>query len=578
MRPLLLILFWLLLPAYGYGLDLDLEIEIDIEGWDRRLEGNIRSFLSIEQEQERESLTASRLRFLHARAEKEIRNALRPFGYFKPQINAQLQQNGQKFRAIYQVKPGPLIHLRQVEFQIQGEGKDDPLIAYDFPLVEGDVLDQVSYEKAKQSLLSQVVELGYIDARYSVHQVRVDMDHYQASIILQLDTGKPYRFGEIRVTQDFMDAEFLARYPDFKPGDPFSHEKLLTLQSNLIDSEYFSQVDVLTLREQTEGDQVPIEVVLSPSKRARYRIGLGYSTDTGPRISLDWHRRRIGQNGHHMLTEMRLSEANKTIKSEYVIPLERPAKDSLSAAVTLENFTTDSRTGDIALLNVTKTKALDNDWRRSLGLDYSYERFLVGDQKDRAVLLVPNVLWSRIKSDEQRITQRGHRMEIRIEGAADQILSSISYLQLFNNNKLIYGFSDGDWRLLARTRLGATLTDDLLELPASKRFFAGGDNTVRGYLLDELGPKNENGEVIGGRYLAVVSVELERHVSGNWSAALFYDAGNAFDPDYASEVESSAGFGVRWHSPVGPVRFDLAFRINADDPGGRLHVVVGPQL
>ncbi|MEN8167616.1 MAG: autotransporter assembly complex family protein [Pseudomonadota bacterium] len=576
MRPLLLILFWLLLPAYGYGLEI--EIEIEIEGWDRGLEANIRSFLSIEQEKARKGLTASRLRFLHARAEKEIRNALRPFGYFKPRINAQLQQNGQKFRAIYQVEPGPLIRLRQVEFQILGEGKDDPLIEYDFPLMEGDILDQVSYEQAKQNLLSQVVEQGYIDARYSVHQVRVDMDQYQASIMLQLDTGKPYRFGEIRVTQDFMNPEFLARYLDFKPGDPFSHEKLLTLQSNLINSEYFSQVDVLTLREQTAGDQVPVEVVLSPSKRTRYRIGLGYSTDTGPRITLDWHRRRIGQNGHRMLTELRLSQKQSTLKSEYVIPLERPSKDSLSYGASLENIETDTHSSDIILLNITRTKALDNHWRRTLGLDYSYERFLVGDQEDLSFILAPNVMWSHIKADEQKIIQRGHRLDFRIEGAADQLLSNTNYLQASSNGKLIHGFGGGDWRLLARTQLGTTLADELQDLPASKRFFAGGDNSVRGYAFDELGPKDEDGEVIGGRYLAVASVELERHISGNWGAALFYDAGNAFDPEYVSGIESSAGIGVRWHSMVGPVRFDLAFRINADDPGGRLHVVVGPEL
>lgn len=574
MRPFFLIILWLLLPGYGYGIDVD----VKVKGLNRRLETNVRNFLSIEQEKRREGLTASRVRFLHTRAESEIRDALRPFGYFRPQTDARLKQNEQQFEAIYKIEPGPLMYLTRVEFKILGEGRDDPSINRNFPLAEGDVLDQVRYENAKQSMLSAVVELGYLNARFIVHQLLVDMDNDEAAIILHLDTAKRFRFGEVRFTQDFMNPEFLARYLDFEPGDLFNHRKLLNLQSHLIDTDYFSQVDVLTLREEADGDQVPVEIILSPGKSTRYRIGLGYSTDEGPRISLDWHRRRIGQNGHNMLTEIRLSEANSLIRSEYVIPSERPSKDFLSAAVKLENFDTDSRTSDIALVDLSKTKALENDWRRRLSLDYSYERFLVGDQKDIATLFAPSVLWSRIMADERRIMQRGHRMEFRIEGTIDEILSTTSYLQVFNSSSLIHGFDEGNWRLHASTRLGATLTDDLLDLPASKRFFAGGDSTVRGYTLDELGPMDEDGTVVGGRYLAVATVELERRVIGNWSTALFYDVGNAFDPDYPSQAESSAGIGVRWHSPVGPVRFDLAYRLDPDDHGVRLHVAIGPEL
>jgi translocation and assembly module TamA len=122
------------------------------------------------------------------------------------------------------------------------------------------------------------------------------------------------------------------------------------------------------------------------------------------------------------------------------------------------------------------------------------------------------------------------------------------------------------------------LAQDLLELPASKRFFAGGDNSVRGYDLDELGPKDDEGNVIGGRYLAVLSLELERRIVGKWSAAVFLDAGNAFDPDYDTDLEYGAGFGVRWHSPVGPIRVDLAAGLSAENVEPRLHIVVGPEL
>ena len=571
---LLLLLSGLLLPVAAHALNLSVEIK----GLQGEVADNARAFLSIEQEKSRAGLSVSRLRLLHKKAPQEIRKALQPFGYFKPQITADLQEDGQTFRAVYEVAVGPQIRLSAVDIQILGEAGEDPSFHVDFPLAVGDVLNQAVYEKAKQALLAKAIENGYLDVSYRLHQVLVDMQTYQAQIKLHLDTGRHFRFGEVRFVQDVMNPQFLARYLRFQPGDPFSHEKLLNLQSDLIDSEYFSQVEVLTLRDQAEGDQVPIDVICTPNKRDRYRIGLGYSTDTGPRITLDWKRRRFGPNGHRLGSELRLSKPHSTFKTEYLIPLERPSKDSLSFGFSLDRFDTDSRKGTLALVNAKHSVELENGWRRALGLDYSYENYDVADQQDKAFLLVPNVQWTRLKTDGKSFIQRGKRLDLRIEGAHDRLLSSTSYLQMVTHDKYIYGFGGGKWRWLARTDLGVTWAKDLLELPASKRFFAGGDNSVRGFDLDELGPTDDEGQVIGGRYLAVASLELERRLVGKWSAAVFIDAGNAYDPDYNSDLAYGAGLGVRWRSPVGPIRVDLAAGLSADKVEPRLHIVVGPEL
>ncbi|MCP3997345.1 MAG: outer membrane protein assembly factor, partial [bacterium] len=175
-----------------------------------------------------------------------------------------------------------------------------------------------------------------------------------------------YRFGEVRFVQDVLDSEFLTRYLRFRPGDPFSHEQLLTLQSNLIGSEYFSHVEVRTMRDEAVGGRVPIEVVLTPDKPNRYRAGLGFSTDTGPRITLDWKRRRIGREGHRMLSELRLSAPHSSLKTEYIIPLERPSKDSLSFSAQGDHFDTDTRRGVRLLLNGSQSVEQENDWRRTI--------------------------------------------------------------------------------------------------------------------------------------------------------------------------------------------------------------------
>ncbi|MCU7904389.1 MAG: autotransporter assembly complex protein TamA [Candidatus Thiodiazotropha sp. (ex Epidulcina cf. delphinae)] len=574
MRHLIYIPFWVLIPFSVHGLD----VIVNVDGLEARLKDNVLAYLSVEREKKRDALNEARLRLLHDRAEAEIQAALRPFGYFKPTITASMQKTEQGFKLAYNVQPGPPIKLVEVDFQILGEGADDPQVESVFPMAPGEVLDQTLYEQAKQTRLANTIERGYLDARYTRHQLEVDLRRDTATISLHLDTGMRLRFGEVRINQDVMNAEFLARYVSFNAGDPFSQEGLLTLQGDLIDSEYFKQVEVVTRRDEREGNRVPVDVNLKPNKRNRYRIGLGYSTDTGPRLTLDWKNRRRGRNGHRMRSELQISQPLSSLSSEYVIPLERSTVDYVSFGASLEHFNSDTNQGNRALLSATHSVSLERGWRRSLGLEYSYEDFKVSDQEDSSHLLVPSVGWLRIKSDGKEIIRRGKRLEFRIEGAAESLLSSTRYLQLYANGKFIHGFGEGDWRLLSRLELGTIRADDLKGLPPSKRFFAGGDNTVRGFGYQGLGPKDENDEVIGGRYLAVGSLELDRHISGKWSGALFVDAGNAFDPDYDAETAYGVGFGVRWRSPVGPVRFDIASGSDGDERRLRLHIVVGPEL
>jgi translocation and assembly module TamA len=563
----------LLLPVSAYALDL----KVELQGLNKELATNARAFLSIEQEKDREGLTEPRLRLLNVKAPDEIRQALQPFGYFKPKIASELEKTDGGFIARYKIDPGPQVKLSQVDYRVTGEGAQDDKLPHTFPLAVGDALDLARYDKAKQSLLSQAYELGYLDAHYTEHEVRVDRAHYNAQIMLHLQTGLRFRFGEIRFRQDVMDPAFLARYLSFGAGDPYSHEKLLDLQSKLTDSEYFSQVEINARRDEVEGDRIPVDVLLKPNKRNRYRIGLGYATDTGPRLTLDWKKRRIGREGHRINSQLRLSRAESSLSSEYTIPLERPTLDYLSLGAAINYYDAKTNNGNRALISASHSIGLDKGWRRTLSLGYLYEDFEIGAQKDNARLLVPSVTWSRIKSSGGDTVRRGMHLELRVEGAADALLSSTSYFQLYTSDKFIRSLND-DWRVLARFELGATWANDLTKLPPSKRFFAGGDNSVRGFGYEALGPRDASDKVIGGRYLAVGSMELERHLSGKWSAAVFVDGGNAYDPDYHSEAAFGAGFGVRWRSPVGPIRFDVARGRYIDDTTWRLHVVLGPDL
>lgn len=573
MRHILYIVIALLLPASALAID----VTVRIEGLDRALEANARAFLSVEQDQSNGGLTRSRLRLLHKRAPQEIRQALQPFGYFEPTIESSINDEEGHYEVLYKVDAGPQVALEAVDFQVTGEGARERLLTADFPLAKGDGLDLARYDKAKQSRLSLALELGYLDAHYTVHEVRVDRQSNTARIKLLLETGMRFQFGEIRMSQEILDPEFLGRYLSFGAGDPYSQDKLLDLQSKLIDSEYFKQVEVNVRRDQVEGNRIPVDIELSPNRKNRYRIGLGYSTDTGPRMTLDWKRRRFGSKGHHMRSELRLSHPKRTLTSEYVIPLQRPVVDYLSFGATIEYFDRDTYEGNRTLLNASHSVGLERGWRRTLSLDYLYEDFIVGPQDHSARLLVPGVTWVRIKRDNSKFIYKGKRLELHLEGASDAVFSTTSYVQLYTTDKFIHGLNE-DWRVLVRLELGATWVDDIRDLPPSKRFFTGGDNSVRGFGFEKLGPRDENGQVIGGSHLAVGSLELERRLTGGWSAAVFVDGGNAYNSDYRAEAAYGAGLGIRWRSPVGPIRFDLARGHYLDERNWQLHVVLGPEL
>jgi len=191
-------------------------------------------------------------------------------------------------------------------------------------------------------------------------------------------------------------------------------------------------------------------------------------------------------------------------------------------------------------------------------------------------LLIPGVSWTRIDADSRIYTTRGSRLALSLQGAARGVLSNTSFAQADLQAKVIRSFGTGN-RLIVRGEAGATYVSDFSRLPVSLRFFAGGDNSVRGYAYRSLGPTDASGAVIGGRYLLVGSVEYDRRIVGNWGAAVFYDAGNAFNSRPAS-LKRGAGVGLRWRSPVGMVRIDLASALSEPGHPLRLHISIGPDL
>jgi translocation and assembly module TamA len=560
-----------------------LKLEVEVTGVEGEQQQNVLALLGIYQERNDEDLSVARMLALHRRAPDQIRDALAPFGLYRVTVEDALNEpaaDGGQWVASYRIDPGPAVKVASIDYQIIGEGAENPAFPKQFPMQVGDVLLHSAYEKAKNQITLAASTEGYLDAALVRHSVLIDPVAYEALIEFQMDTGPKYYLGRVQFEQDLLDDRYLQKFVRFKPGTVYDPGRLLTLQGLLLGMEYYDSVEVVPLRDQADSNRViPIKVIAHRNKANKYRVGVGFATDIGPRFSLDYQRRYIGRRGHKLKSEIQISPTIQSILAEYRIPFRNPVQDYILIRPEIYSFDTASRQGDLFKVTAAHSVLTKGGWRRNIGIDYRYEDYEVADaDSDIFNGLVPHISWSKTKADDPLNTRNGFRLRYLVQGTAGGVLSQTSWLSGSVSYKKIKSFGE-DFRLIARTDLGATLAASIEEVPASQRFFAGGDNSIRGWGLDVLGPHDAtSNQTTGGRYLAVGSLEVERRIKGNWSGALFTDFGNAFDPALSNAWEQSAGLGIRYATPIGPVRIDFAYALTKDPGGVRLHFGLGPDL
>jgi translocation and assembly module TamA len=202
---------------------------------------------------------------------EKVRRAMEPFGYYQSRIEVSLEtlQDG-VYRLDVRVEPGPPVHVTSVKVEIHGPGSEEQKLKdllSTFPIREGDILRHDRYEQAKQALKAKALELGYLDADFAAHEIRVSLAERKAAINLVFETGPQYRFGEAAFTGDLTyPKSFLRRYLAFKPGEVFSSLKIARTQLNFINSDRFAEVTVIARKEEAEDLRVPVRVNLIPSK------------------------------------------------------------------------------------------------------------------------------------------------------------------------------------------------------------------------------------------------------------------------------------------------------------------------
>ncbi len=554
-------------------------VDVQITGIDSTLQTNVRLFLSIEQQKDDDLMSEGRLRRLNKDAPQEIKQALQPYGYYRPEIESKLTQSTpDHWQARYSIDPGPPLPIGEFNFTLSEAMRNDPkfqALIQKQPLHKGGTFNHLKYEEFKNNLATLASERGYFNANFVEHRVEIDLDAYEARIYLHYDGGTRYRFGEVHFHQDVLDPELLNRYIPFDQGDPYTLDRMIDFQQGLNDSDYFQTVEVSPEQPNPDSDEIPIDVKLTPRKRHRFTLGLGYGADTGARASFGWEMPRLNRKGHRLDTEAKVSEIGESLVVHYRVPVLNPRTDQLVYSAGVVNETTDETYSSIRTIGVSLSRGR-GDWRETLALNYEQEKYIIADEANESTLLMPGVSWSRTWGNNFINVFDGLRFDIGVRGASKKVISDTDFVQASGGLKSIVSIGYGN-RIITRGTLGTTWTQEFDQLPTSVRFFTGGSQSVRGYAYNSLGPVDANGKVVGGKNLLVGSIELEHSLNGKWGVALFYDAGNAID-SFNDKLERGAGFGIRWKSPVGPVRVDLASALSRNGHPWRLHINIGPDL
>lgn len=552
-------------------------VEVTLDGLSPALTKSVLAGLDVEAEAQRKRVSPARIRRAHNAAPQQIRAALEASGYYRAAVEPSLTGGPEVWQARYRVARGEPLRVSALDLTLSGPVEDDTVALAAvpaFPLQVGGRLRHARYEAGKRALLDTLREFGYLDVAFAIHRVDVDLDAYTARVTLAVDSGARYRFGQLSLPDTVVDEALLRRYGAPQAGDPYRMARLLDYQGALADSGYFTGVDVQPGSRNRQTHTVPVAVQLTPRPRSAYSAGVGFATDSGPRLRASHQRRYVNPRGHSLDNTLLLSR-NTRLSSQYRIPLADPRSEQLTLGAAAGRQDTASVRSDSLTLQTALIHRLGIG-RRTLGLDFLVERFDTGSDEATSALLIPSVSWQGTRSDDPLWPHGGWRLEATLRGAMAGLLSDLSFAQALATAKYVRGLGR-DQRLLVRMDVGSSWVDGFAELPASLRFFAGGDQSVRGYDFQKLGPRDSGGDVVGGRHLFVASLEYEWMFAGNIGGALFFDAGNAFDGTRLN-LERGVGMGFRWRAPIGAVRVDIASAISEPGTPLRLHITVGPDL
>ncbi len=549
-------------------------------------------------------LSDGELSRLLAAAELDTRELLGAMGYFSPDVR--LVRDGAGIgtlsrRVTLTVLPGAPTTIAQINLEFTGAIGEDAAanalrqqIEAGSPLRPGMRFTQVAWDAAKQQALRQLSAHRYPTAQLSPGtQADIDEPAQRARLMIRLDSGPAYKLGGMQISGlQRHDAALVSRLARLSPGTDYNQLQLVQAQQRIADSGYFDSVYISL---DTSGDPAaaPVLVQVREARLQKLVLGIGASTDSGPRLSAEHTHHKVPWIGWRAVSKLSLQRDLRALGAELTAPPDADNWRWVTAAQTqneqLGDFTVQSQR-----LRGGRSQASER-------IDRTY--FLQYDRADTASAnaslpvtaqtLAANYTFTLRNFDSLPFPSSGWGLGVELGGGSTLGNSREPFARFVGRwrsyrtfgastsaspDNAGIGARRGQGRLVLRAELGAVLAKAGVSLPSTQLFLTGGDTSVRGYGRHDIGVTLPTGQTTAGRYLASSGVEWQQPIRSNglltdWEGAVFVDAGAVADRPADLHAKVGVGAGVRWKSPIGPLQIDLAYGVAVKQL--RLHMNVG---
>lgn len=561
-------LFWQPLAWAEHGVDLQIN---GIK--DKKLDENVRIYVDAIEKEERDGSE-----HYQELVRQAVNKGLRAFGYYENSVSFTLKNRTKpnKPQLIAHVNVGKPVRIAATDVVIEGDAKGDP----EFTKLEtqvpkaGTILNHETYDDYKSKLQQLALTRGYFDAEFINSRLEVMPSTYQAWWKLNFDSHKRYHYGQINFLHAQIREEYLHNMLNIKSGEDYLLNDLSTLNNNYSSTNWFSSVLLQPhLKEETK--TVDLDVLLYPRKKNIMSVGIGYSTDVGPRLQWSWTKPWINDRGHSVRSNIYLSSPKQTIELTYKQPLlKNPLNYYYEYSAGFENENKNDTKTTASTFAALRYWNHPTGWQYSLGLRVRHDSFTQADISDKTLLLYPTASLTRTRLRGGAFPDWGDSQRITVDLGRKLWLSDVDFFKIQGSTAWIRTYAQNH-RFLTRLEVGILNTANIHRIPPALRFFAGGDRSVRGYGYKKISPKDRNGKLIGGSRLLTGSVEYQYQVYQDWWLATFVDSGlaaNSFNPN---ELRYGTGVGVRWASPVGAIKFDIATPVHDKDNSKNIQFYIG---
>ncbi|ERF79124.1 autotransporter assembly complex protein TamA [Gallibacterium anatis] len=511
-------------------------------------------------------------------ASKTIDEALRAVGYFNSKIDYQFvpQPNAKQDLLIANVALDEPVKIAEIQVQLLGDAeKDENFLALQKQVPQlGTVLNQGVYDDYKAELEKVALAKGFFDYQFLTHRLAILPSAHEAYWQLAFDSGKRYRYGNIRFQGSQIREDYLRNILAIQSGDPYLINDLSELSTDLSASNWFKSVLVQPNIDK-QSKKVDLDVLVQPRLKNSYEIGIGYGTDVGPRLQFGWNKPWINSRGQSFSSNFYISDPKKTIEATYKIPLlKQPLNYYYEISTGYEEEKKNDTDTSGLTLAILRYWNRETGWQNSFGVRARYDNFTQANVSNRTLLIYPTAGFNRTRVRGGLFPYWGDSQKITLNWGNKAVGSDVDFYSAIASTSWIRTYAENH-RFLTRAEIGYLSTNQFDKIPPALRFFAGGDRSIRGYGYHKISPKDKNGELTGANRLFTASIEYQYQVKPKWWGAIFYDTGFASDRFAFNDLRKGAGIGVRWNSPIGAVKFDIATPINDKDDSKNIQFYIG---